>query len=209
MWCDGRIMAATSLATGNGRRARAATFGDPRIGPEVAAGKPSTQYFSRLFQTAVWGGVADDASQAGYAIEPYPRQQTMPYGIGTAPFAYWQRSLDCYTHTMSIVDQRVGEVLAALPRAVADNTITVFSSDHGEFAGAHCFVAGKAGSVYDEAYHVPLIVVDPTGRFAGDIGVCWIRYLTTSSRTSSARHCQGCCGTCRTRDAHATARSSG
>jgi len=72
---------------------------------------------------------------------------------------------------MSIVDQRVGEVLAALPRAVADNTIVVFSSDHGEFAGAHGFAAGKAGSVYDEAYHVPLIVVDPTGRFAGDIGV--------------------------------------
>ena len=137
----------------------------------IAEGKPSTQYFSRLFQAAVWGGVSDDATQSGFAIAPYPGRQTMPYGIGTAPFTYWQRSLDCYTQTMSIVDQRVGEVLAALPRAVADNTIIVFSSDHGEFAGAHGFAAGKGGSVYDEAYHVPLIVADPTGRFAGDVGV--------------------------------------
>jgi hypothetical protein len=91
------------------------------------------------------------------------------YGIATAPFHYWRRNLDSYTQIIQIVDERIGEVLAALPKAVADNTVIVFTSDHGEYAGAHGFVSGKVGSLYDEAYHVPLIVVDPTGRFTGDI----------------------------------------
>jgi uncharacterized sulfatase len=70
---------------------------------------------------------------------------------------------------MGLVDQRIGEVIRALPHDVAENTIIVFSSDHGEYAGAHGFVAGKAGSVYEEAFHVPLSIVDPTSRFGGDI----------------------------------------
>jgi uncharacterized sulfatase len=52
---------------------------------------------------------------------------------------------------------------------VIDNTVIVFASDHGEYSGAHGFVQGKMGSVYEEAWHIPLIVVDPSGRFTGDI----------------------------------------
>ena len=136
---------------------------------DIAANKPSTQIFSRLFQAAVWGGITDDPKQAAFSLVRYPGEQTKFYGIGLAPFSYWQRSLDCYTQVMGLVDQRIGAVIRALPRDVAENTIIVFSSDHGEYAGAHGFVAGKAGSVYEEAFHVPLIIVDPTGRFAGDI----------------------------------------
>ena len=80
---------------------------------------------------------------------------------------------------MGIVDQRIGEVLAALPKDVAQNTIIVFCSDHGEYAGAHGFVAGKIGSCYEEPFHIPLIVVDPSGRFTGDIDT--VRTGLTSS----------------------------
>lgn len=52
---------------------------------------------------------------------------------------------------------------------MARETIIVFVSDHGEYAGAHGFLSGKAGALYDEAFHVPLIVVDPSGRLTGDI----------------------------------------
>src|SRR3954463_11706816 len=70
---------------------------------------------------------------------------------------------------MTIVAHRIGELLAALPHDVAENTVIVFASDHGEYAGAHGFVAGKILSCYEEAFHVPLVVVDPSGRFTGDI----------------------------------------
>ena len=130
--------------------------------------KPSTQAGVRQFSELVWGGVSDDRKADAFKIVPYPFVPDT-YGIATAPFHYWRRNLDSYTQIIQIVDQRIGEVLAALPKAVADNTIIVFTSDHGEYAGAHGFVSGKVGSLYDEAYHVPLIVVDPTGRFTGDI----------------------------------------
>ena len=121
-------------------------------------------------QRARLGGVSDDPSATAFTIAPYPFVPDT-FGIAYAPYHYWRRNLDSYTQVIQIVDERIGEVLSALPKDVADNTILVFTSDHGEYAGAHGFVSGKVGSLYDEAYHVPLIVVDPTGRFTGDIDV--------------------------------------
>ncbi len=139
----------------------------------IQANKPSLQAFVRTFSDAVWGGVAEDPGQSGFTVQPYPNPNNVPKlvnaGIGYAPYSYWQRCLDSYTNIMGIVDQRIGEVLAALPKDVAENTVIVFSADHGEYAGAHGFVAGKVGGCYEEPFHIPLIVVDPSGRFTGDI----------------------------------------
>lgn len=153
-------------------------YGYPELPPnwESAAelqrkGKPSTQLFARTFQGAVWGEVSDDRNQRRFTLAPYPNPANEPalqgLGIGVAPFNYWQRSLDSYTQTMTIVDRNIGIVLDALPRALADDTVIVFCADHGDYAGAHGYARGKIGTAYDEAYHVPLIVADGTGRFAG------------------------------------------
>ena len=58
------------------------------------------------------------------------------YGIGVAPFSYWQRSLDMYTLVQQMVDQAIGDVLAAIPKPVLANTVIVFAADHGDYAGA-------------------------------------------------------------------------
>jgi arylsulfatase A-like enzyme len=148
---------------------------------QIAKQKPSTQTFARLFQEAVWGGVNDDPSATDFSIVEYHTHPPlpMPYGVGRAPYSYWQRSLDSYTQIMGILDVQIANVINALPSAVANNTIIVLTSDHGEYAGAHGFVSGKAGSCYEEVYNVPLIVYDPTGRFTGDIDT--IRTGLTSS----------------------------
>src|SRR5262249_16655032 len=130
------------------------------------------QTLARLFQAATWGGVSDDPSATDFStIFEYPTSQPLntPIGVLNAPFSYWQRSLDSYTQLMTILDGNIGLVVDALPRQVAENTIIVFTSDHGDYASAHGFVSGKVGSCYEEVYNVPLIVVDPTGRFTGDI----------------------------------------
>ena len=150
----------------------------------IAKTKPSTQLFARLFQETVWGGVSDDPSAKDFSISQYPTNPddpppNPPDGLAKAPFAYWRRSLDSYTQIMSTLDSSVGTILDALPRAVAANTIIVFTSDHGEYASAHGFVSGKAGSCYEEIYNVPLIVLDPTGRFTDDIDT--VRTGLTSS----------------------------
>ena len=159
------------------------SYGYPELPPnwesaeDMSRNKPSTQTFARTFQSAVWGAVSEDRAQTGISVTSYPGSTTI--GMAMAPFSYWQRSLDCYTQTMTLVDKHIGTVVDALPPEVAANTVIVFCSDHGDYAGAHGFVSGKVGSVYEEAYHVPLIVVDPSGRFAGETGT--IREGLTSS----------------------------
>ncbi len=73
--------------------------------------------------------------------------------------------MDLYTYAMTLVDQQIGRVVASVPRNQLRDTVFVFVSDHGDYSGAHGFLAGKMGSGYREAFHVPLIVADPSGRF--------------------------------------------
>jgi uncharacterized sulfatase len=80
---------------------------------------------------------------------------------------------------MSIVDAKIGAVVDSLPPAVAKKTIIVLTSDHGDYAGAHGLISGKTGTCYEEAFNVPLIVVDPTGQYNGDVDA--VRCGLTSS----------------------------
>jgi arylsulfatase A-like enzyme len=136
--------------------------------------KPKTQTFIHDFQQGVWGGVTDDSSQERATIEQYPNRNpnmNLNLGIAKMPYSYWRRGLNSYTQVMQIVDTVIGGVLNAfysLPADVVENTVIVFVSDHGEYSGAHGMVQGKIGTVYEEAWHIPLIVVDPSGRFTGD-----------------------------------------
>ena len=55
------------------------------------------------------------------------------------------------------VDAEIGKVLAALHQAgLEDNTLIVFTADHGECAGAHGF--NQKTVLYDESARVPLIL---------------------------------------------------
>jgi len=150
------------------------SYGYPALPPnwesaaQLKANKPSTHFFARTFLEFVTGGVSDDPNATGYSIVPYPGVNG--YGTGVAPFSYWQRNLDSYTQILSLADQQVGVILSSLPAEVAANTVIVFTSDHGDYVGAHGLVSNKFCTAYDEAFHVPLIVVDPTGQFTGDIG---------------------------------------
>ncbi len=71
--------------------------------------------------------------------------------------------LNWYYYLVSLVDYQVGQVLATLNTMpeIAENTIVVFTSDHGEYGGSHGLRA-KGGAVYDEAMRVPLCVMLPS-----------------------------------------------
>ncbi len=155
------------------------SYGYPVLPPnwesaaQLAANKPTSQTFLRTFSEAVFsGGASEDTGQSQFSIVPYPpiTPSQGPLGIAVAPFSYWQRSLDCYTQVLQLVDAEIGKVLQAMRPSVRSNTMIVFTSDHGDYVGSHGLISNKAGTGYDEAIHVPLIVVDPTGRFANDVG---------------------------------------
>ena len=147
----------------------------------LTANKPSAQTFARQFTELVWGGITDDPTKTAssdFSLGEYPLGDPS-IQIAYAPYTFWQQGLDSYTQIMSMVDQHIGTVVQSVPPDVAANTVFVMTSDHGDFSGAHGFPANKVGTAYEEAFNVPLIVADPTGRFTGHTDT--VRTQLTSS----------------------------
>jgi choline-sulfatase len=77
----------------------------------------------------------------------------------------WQALRWGYYRLIEKVDAEIGKVLDALQAAgLEDNTLIVFTADHGECAGAHGF--NQKTVLYEEAARVPLIVSAPGQRVA-------------------------------------------
>ena len=67
------------------------------------------------------------------------------------------------------IDDGIGRILDKLEElGIADETIVVFTSDHGDFMGEHS-MAVKGGVFYDCLTRVPLIVSFPNGNFPQDV----------------------------------------
>jgi len=76
----------------------------------------------------------------------------------------WQRHSDFYLNLLQDNDRTIGTVLDALADlGMQHNTIVMFTSDHGEYGGAHGGMRNKGPGAYDEHIHVPLIVAHPEG----------------------------------------------
>jgi len=68
---------------------------------------------------------------------------------------------DYYFNCIQDSDNNLKNILNSLKSTgLIDNTIIVFTSDHGEMQGAHT-LKGKGGFVYDNNIHMPLIIVHP------------------------------------------------
>jgi arylsulfatase A-like enzyme len=105
-------------------------------------------------------------------------QETAARSFGAVPFEgpemveAWSGLMNTYLLLQTYVDRQIGRVLAKLAgRAeISANTVIVFTSDHGEYGGAHG-LRGKGASAYEEAIHVPLYVSDRRGVATASTGV--------------------------------------
>ena len=103
-------------------------------------------------------------SQAAWALITDMVFGVMPYH-GHNFEELWFELLDLYYLTTQYVDEQIGRVLRALEESkYSDNTVIIFTSDHGEYGGANG-LRGKAFAVYEGGIHVPLYVKDPTGQY--------------------------------------------
>jgi len=74
---------------------------------------------------------------------------------------HWLRYMDYYVYCMRDMDKNLGTVLAALEESgQRENTIVVFTSDHGEMAGSHR-LRTKGYFAYEEEMKVPLVFSMP------------------------------------------------
>lgn len=89
-------------------------------------------------------------------------QQHSWYGfIDPSDKATWLRHLDYYVALHQAGDRNLGIILDALDASGAwDDTIVVFTSDHGDMCGSHG-LRSKGPFVYDEIMRVPLYVRVP------------------------------------------------
>lgn len=74
------------------------------------------------------------------------------------PEKVWLQYLDFYYYLQRKVDAQIEKVLAALDRnGLAENTIVIFTSDHGDMCGSHKLQA-KGPFVYQENNNVPFVI---------------------------------------------------
>ena len=107
---------------------------DVRVSPtlrEEPAGKP--ELLNRM--RAVWKDLTDDD---------------------------WRRISASYWAVISFLDSEVGRLLDVLRETGQfDNTLVVFTSDHGDMLGGHGLATKGIGTAYEEVYNIPLIVKPP------------------------------------------------
>jgi len=88
------------------------------------------------------------------------------YTLGRIPLeeARWRQFSDYYLNCIRAVDAQVMSLLTELDALrLAERTIVVFTSDHGEMGGAHG-LRGKGAFAYEESLHLPFYVVHPDVR---------------------------------------------
>ena len=80
------------------------------------------------------------------------------WGIGTYPEEQQRRLIGSYLGYVACIDDQVGRILAALEElGLAEETMVIFVSDHGDMLGAHGLY-DKGPFMYDDIYRVPLMV---------------------------------------------------
>ena len=82
----------------------------------------------------------------------------------------WRNYIGAYYALVTEIDHCVGEILTALDEAgISEETIVIYTSDHGDFVGNHGMVekAAAGQNVYEDILNIPLIIRYPGNKQKG------------------------------------------
>ncbi len=104
------------------------------------------------------------------AGKPYiQRQQLRSWGIEGWTWDQWAPIVARYLGEVSLIDSQIGRILDALDAlGLAENTLVVYTPDHGDLCGGHG-MADKHYVMYDDIARVPLILRWPGVLPAGQV----------------------------------------
>ena len=126
----------------------------------VAKPPANVPIYQKSWSFEVASTLHDDLSGAAPAVREYAALMDNVFGAVTDD-QRWYDGMNFYLNCLRDVDRHVGIVLDALEASgEADHTMVVFVSDHGDMVGSHG-LRQKGNLVYDENFHVPLIVRHP------------------------------------------------
>lgn len=113
---------------------------------------------------------------ANFAINPYDAdviayEKTQNYSA--YPTIYytaddWRKYRYTYYKLVEKIDAEIGKIIDAIDKnKLWENTVVIFSSDHGDGMGAHQW--NQKSALYEEVVNVPMIVTLPGKRNAGTV----------------------------------------
>ena len=104
-----------------------------------------------------WGGFRD-----GFINKPYiHKQQIINWELEDKPWSEWARTVALYYGMISQMDDAIGRILKTLRESgQEDNTIVVFTCDHGDLCGSHNMI-DKHYVMFEDLTHIPLIIKYP------------------------------------------------
>ena len=118
------------------------------------------------WDVALPASVHDDLSGAAPAVREYAEMLRVTFGEVPAD-EHWLEGVNFYLNCLRDVDRHIDVVLDALEASgEADRTVVIFTADHGDLVGSHG-LRQKGNLVYDENFHVPMIISHPDSRAAG------------------------------------------
>jgi arylsulfatase A-like enzyme len=89
----------------------------------------------------------------------------------------WQPIVAKYYGEVSLLDHEIGRLLAELDNlGVSDDTIIVITTDHGDMNASHRMY-DKGYSMYDEVYHVPMVVRWPGKTMPGSVCDAFVNHF--------------------------------
>ena len=123
---------------------------------------PDTPLYNQQWPTTLPASFFDDLSEHPQAVRNYKILSDGAYGkIPMARRDMWHNHVNYYINCMRDVDRHIGAVLDALEESGQEpDTIIIFTSDHGEMAGAH-HLRQKGSVAFKETVNVPLVIADP------------------------------------------------
>lgn len=104
---------------------------------------------------------------------PYnPDQLKRHPNVDALTWEDWAESIRHYYAFTTLIDDQIGRLMDHLEKkGLTDNTIIIFSSDHGETQGSHGGLTDKGWNHYEEIQRIGLIVMDPRQKQANKRGV--------------------------------------
>jgi arylsulfatase len=121
-------------------------------------------WFVKEWDVGLPDNLDDDLAMQPYGVHAY--KESIDFNYGRVPDNrpdLWVRRRNYLVNCMRLVDAQFDKILQALDRQnLWDNTIVIFTGDHGEMNGAHR-MQQKGAIHYDEAAVVNLTVCAPEG----------------------------------------------
>ncbi len=109
-------------------------------------------------------GTWNDPGLPDWAVETRDNSPYAPHQPDRE--ARWRRFMAGYCGMVKLIDDCLGRIRATLERlGILDETVVVFTTDHGDYAGEHGFHAKN--HLYETVYRLPLIIRWPKKIAAG------------------------------------------